>query len=101
MEQEHMAWSDPFAWLVGAGLAKVEGQGRVAERRLIEAAEGFDREGLKLYATIARRSLGSLLGGDRGRQMIQQSDEWMASQTIKNPQRLARMLAPGFDNPPA
>jgi hypothetical protein len=33
--------------------------------------------------------------------MIRQSDEWMASQTIKNPQRLARMLAPGFDNTPA
>jgi tetratricopeptide (TPR) repeat protein len=96
IEREHMAWSDPLACLVGAGLARMEGHSDIAERRLIEAADGFNRADMKLYAAIARRRLGSLLGDDRGRQMVRQSDEWMVSQTIRNPQRIARMLAPGF-----
>ena len=49
-----------------------------------------------LYAAAAHRRLGEILGDDRGRQLMADSDDWMTKQRIKNPERMTRMLLPGF-----
>jgi hypothetical protein len=36
------------------------------------------------------------LGGDRGRELIAEADEWMHNQEIKNAALMTRMLAPGW-----
>ena len=36
------------------------------------------------------------IGGDDGRKLIARADSWMASQMIRDPARMAAMLAPGF-----
>jgi len=51
---------------------------------------------MQLYAAVSRRRLGALVKGDRGRELLRQSDEWMAAQDVRNSALLTRMLAPGF-----
>lgn len=51
---------------------------------------------MRLHAAIARRQLGRLLGGDEGHALVEETDQWMAGQGIKNPARMAALLAPGF-----
>jgi hypothetical protein len=48
-----------------------------------------------LYAAAARRCLGLMVGGDEGRDLVAVADAWMAAQTIRNPERMTAMLAPG------
>ena len=66
---------------------------------LPEAISGFDAADMALYAAASRRCLGTLLGGDEGRALVQTSDAWMTSESIKNPARMTAMLAPGFGRP--
>jgi hypothetical protein len=51
---------------------------------------------MQLYAAVARRRLGALLGGERGRALRQRTEEWMASQEIRNPGAMSRLIAPGL-----
>jgi hypothetical protein len=94
--RERMAWSNPIAGLVRAGVASIEGQRAVAQRCLEDAAAQFDRADMKLYAAVARRRLGALKNDADGHELRRQAEAWMAAQQIKNPVALTRMLAPGF-----
>jgi hypothetical protein len=49
---------------------------------------------MRLFATVARRRLGELLGGADGGRMVDEANAWMREQTIRNPDRLAYALAP-------
>lgn len=62
---------------------------------LLAAAErAFDGADMALHAASARWRRGELLGGDQGRALVQQAEAWMAGQRIRNPARMAAMLAP-------
>jgi hypothetical protein len=50
---------------------------------------------MALFAAAARRCRGELLGGEAGRALVAEADAWMAAQSIRDPDRMARMLAPG------
>jgi eukaryotic-like serine/threonine-protein kinase len=50
---------------------------------------------MALYAAVAKRRRGELMGGDEGQALVQQADDWMRGEQIKNPQGMATMLAPG------
>jgi hypothetical protein len=94
--RERMPWSDPMALLVEAGVANLAGDPARAAERLSGSIDGFERADMKMYAAVARRRLGPLLGGERGRQLTRESDEWASAQQLKNPDRMARLVAPGF-----
>jgi len=64
-----------------------------ALRRVIEVAEGPD---LLLYANIARRREGELLGGRAGETAIAQADVFFEQEGAANPARLVAMFTPGF-----
>jgi hypothetical protein len=55
---------------------------------------------MRLHAVTAQRRLGEILGGDQGRELIQQADDWMTRQQIKNPVKITNLMAPGFNDPP-
>ena len=97
IEKERMSWAKPFATLIHATVAKRRNQSEHAATLLAEAIQGFENAGMNLYAAAARRRLGETLGGDRGRQLIAQSDAWMTAQRIKAPELMTRMLVPGFE----
>ena len=58
--RERMAWSDPLALLIEAGIASVERRHADAERQLQDAGERFERAEMGLYAAVTRRRLGAL-----------------------------------------
>jgi hypothetical protein len=54
---------------------------------------------MRFHAAVARRRLGALHDGERGRALVDAADTWMATQGIRNPARIARLIAPGFPDP--
>src|SRR5207244_1742579 len=87
----------PTPGLLRAGLEECSGHRPEAVRALEEALELFERAGMRLYAAAARRRLGQLLGGDRGRELVAAADAWMAGQGVVNPAR--RPGRRGFSRP--
>ncbi len=96
IEHEEMAYANPFATLIRAGIARRRGDDERAVSLLETAAKDFDAVHMRLYATVSRRRLGEMVGAERGRQMVAQTEEWMTKQQIKNPARMTNLLAPGF-----
>ncbi|MGI8835336.1 MAG: serine/threonine-protein kinase PknK [Pyrinomonadaceae bacterium] len=96
LEKENMGWAKPLAAVVRAAVAHQRGQHSEAISLLTAAADGFWQMDMRLYAAATRRRLGELLADDRGRQLITDADEWMTTERIKNPERMTRMLVPGF-----
>jgi serine/threonine protein kinase/tetratricopeptide (TPR) repeat protein len=93
---ENMAFSNPYAKLIQAGVARRRGHDAQAIRLLEQAVHEFDVARMKLYAMVARRRLGELINDDRGRELTRQTDEWMNRQQIKNPAKFTDLMAPGF-----
>ena len=96
LEKENMAWVAPFAAILLAGAASVEGDtGGAATflRSAIERAEAADMSG---YASAARHQLGVLLGGsEEGEVLVAGARAAMAEQGICVPDRFASTLVPG------
>ena len=99
IERENMGYANPLATLIRAGLAKQQGDHARALTLTEKALKEFEAADMRLYAVAARRRLGEMLGDDRGRQLVAQTEEWMAKQQIKNPARIINLLAPGFSAP--
>jgi serine/threonine protein kinase/tetratricopeptide (TPR) repeat protein len=96
---EKMAWSNPLAMLILAGLAHRGGDDERAVALMTQAVAGFEASDMKLYAATARRRLGEISGGDSGLELVNQADDWMSRQQIKNPSKVANLMAPGFSEP--
>ena len=96
IESEEMAYANPYANLIRAGIARRRGDDQRAISLLEKSAIDFDAAHMRLYAAVSRRCLGEVLGDDRGRELKAQSEEWMSKQEIKNPIRMMNLLAPGF-----
>ncbi|MCU0684228.1 MAG: serine/threonine-protein kinase [Polyangiaceae bacterium] len=86
----------PFALLLQASLARLEGEHEPARARLVEAERAFADADMALMATVSRRSRGLLLGGDEGGTLVREADDRMRADAIVAPARLASMLAPGL-----
>jgi hypothetical protein len=99
LEGENMPWADALARLTHAGVRGHRGDQVTAAVLFREAVTLLEAAGLRGYAAAARRGLGELLGGDEGEALVRQADTWMAAQQIRNPARMAAMLAPGFPKP--
>jgi hypothetical protein len=98
VESEKIFWAVPLVEMVRAGIASLTGDRAQAERLLISAAAGFDRADMGLYAAVARRRRGELLGlGGSGH--VAEADAWMADQGIRDTTRMSDVLAPGLWTP--
>jgi serine/threonine protein kinase len=81
-----------------AALAHREGDDQRAVGELEKAVHEFDADGMGLYANCARYRLGTLIGGDMGRELVEGYRSWAAEQGVKNPERMAAVNAPGFED---
>ncbi len=88
-------WAGPVAGLLQAGVAATRGDASAAAALLETAEREFASGDMALYAAVARRRRGELLGGAEGGALVAAADEWMGGQAIRNPPRMAAMLAPG------
>jgi len=96
IEREECPWGLGFVHAVRGGISSTGGDNAAAVEHLTRSAKAFEASNMRLYAQAARRRLGQLLGGDRGRALIQGADVWMASEEVQDPARLAGTLLPGF-----
>jgi len=97
LAKEKMPWIDPLADLLRAGLQRVQGRPDAAIEPLRRALRSFRAQDMALYAAVAERQLGLLIGGDEGTRLRVDAESWMAAQTIRNPAAIARVYAPGLE----
>jgi hypothetical protein len=97
--RERTHWGDPLALLLRASVAATRGETARALPLLESAEVGLTVAEMALHAAAARRRRGELVGGETGRGLVAAADAWMAGQGIKNPERMAAMLAPGLWRP--
>jgi serine/threonine protein kinase len=98
LERERVHWADALAALARAGIASIRGDWKQTARRLGFAASSFALTDMTLYAAVSRRCLGTILGGEKGKALVDSADAWMREQKIEDPAGFAAMLAPGrFD----
>jgi hypothetical protein len=82
-----------WATLLRAQQALLRGQAELADRLLAEAASQLDATDAGLMAAATRRCRGLVLGGDQGRQLIATADESLVARGVRDPVRLAALLA--------
>jgi hypothetical protein len=96
LERERIPWSNALARLIRATLAHQSGDVETAVDRLAQTVDAFSRADMHLYEAVCRRRLAALVGGDRGRALEREAQDWMTAQTVRNPPAIARLIAPGF-----
>ncbi len=99
LDRQVHPWSKPYANLLHAGLATLEGRRDRALDHLVAAAAGFDSSQMGLYAAVSRRRRGQLLGKMEGQGFVTDADEWIRGQGIQRPEAIADALAPGVWEP--
>ncbi len=88
-----LPWTNALALLLRAGIAAAQERPTEAADMLNAAVLAGDEAGMHLYAAVARRRRAELEGRESD---LLAADTWMATQGIKRPDRIARLLAPGF-----
>jgi hypothetical protein len=81
---------------VAATVAHLERNDEAAAGSLTGALDAFEAADMRLYAAVTRRRLGALVGGDRGRALRQQAEGWMATEDVRDPVAMSRLIAPGL-----
>lgn len=92
--KERMHWTRPLASIIRSILAASEDDWAATETQLRAAATDFDDAHMGLHAASARRRLGEMMGGEKGRRLIAESEEWMRRQNIQDPERMAGIFTP-------
>ncbi len=100
IEAHRLAWGDPLAQLLRAGLETLRQKPAPALEHLAAAEAGFEAADMELYAAVSRRRRGQVLGAAEGARFITQADRWMTDQGIRNPAAIAGVLAPGVWDAP-
>jgi serine/threonine protein kinase len=95
LAHERSPWAAALAALVGAAGEAAEGRRSVAMHQLESAEAAFTALDMPLHASVAKRQRG-VLAGSEGRDLVEQADDWMREQMVRNPAKFAAMLAPGF-----
>ena len=90
----HTAWAEALSFLLSGCIAAARGQDARALSALDDAIRRCEAGEMPLHAAAARQRRGELTGGDEGKALIAHAHEWMRSQSIRNPGRMAAMLAP-------
>ena len=88
-------WALGLSHLLLGGARTLRDDRLQAIRHLETAADVFRREGMGLYLAVTRRRLGELLENLDGDALVESANAAMRDQAIVNPDRFARMLAPG------
>jgi serine/threonine protein kinase len=97
LHREKLLWPEALALLIDAALTFRRGDAKRSGEILSTATEAFEKAEMRLHAAVARRRLGQLLGGTQGQELVRRAEEWMSGQKIRNLDRMAVLLAPGWE----
>jgi tetratricopeptide (TPR) repeat protein len=96
LERERTAYASAWARLLAAAVAAREGDVEGAGQ-LLKSAFYFAKDcDMLLLPAVAMRRLGQLTDTSEGRALQEETDAWMVEQGIRNPARMASVIAPGF-----
>ena len=93
LESERVPWADAHARSIRALVAAFRGDRSTAAQLLLEATALFDAVDMGLHAAVMRHRLGRLLSEEPARASHAEALQWMGSQEIRNPGRMADMIA--------
>jgi hypothetical protein len=96
LAREGMEWATAFAATIQAAVSAARGKTEEAVKLLRSAQAHFEAAEMPLFAAACSRHVGTILRGDQGDDMIRQADGTLAVQNIRDPERFADMLVPGF-----
>jgi eukaryotic-like serine/threonine-protein kinase len=96
LERETAQWAAPYAAYIRACIQYLEGNNPAAIARLETAIVGFEKAGMRLYRAAAQRRLGQLIRDQRGTELVGDAERVFTEQGVRDPPRLASMMAPGF-----
>jgi hypothetical protein len=86
-------WPRANGALVRAGVSSLRGDDEGARRHLESAVALFtEATPMPIFAAAARRQLGSLLGGDAGKVMVDEADDALRAEDVVRPDAFASML---------
>jgi serine/threonine protein kinase len=85
IEKEKAPWAQPFATSLRAGVASLRGQTTEKADLLAQAARGFEKWDLLLYAKAADHRRG-----------VAGAEEWLHARGVKNVPAMLDVLMPGF-----
>jgi hypothetical protein len=97
LAREDVPYARVQALLLGAGVERQRGEDAECCRLLERATALAEAHDYPHYASAACLRRGSLLGGSRGAALVSRAREWMTEQSIRAPERMARIWAPGFE----
>jgi hypothetical protein len=84
------------AKLLRAGIASTRGDMSTALEHLSFAIDRFKECGSHFWYAVSLRRKGQVIGGDEGKALMREADDWMWSEGIKNPARMTAAFIPGF-----
>jgi tetratricopeptide (TPR) repeat protein len=96
IEDRRMAWADPLAKLLRAGIANLVGDSTTAEELLTKAESEFRTAGMLMYAAASQFHRGRITRAKVGEELIQSAETFMVGEGIVNSNAIANMLVPGF-----
>jgi len=96
LAQEDAAWALALSHLINGCAAAASNHVSAALASLQRAEDGFRKADMSLHVAAAQRRRGELIGGSEGERLVSEADAWMTSQSVRNPARFTRMLAPGI-----
>jgi hypothetical protein len=90
LAREQAAWAKAESQIVRAGLAAWDGDRVKAAELLDIAARTLEALDLAQTGIPCRRQQGLLLGGDRGRSLVEAADAALAAQGVRDPEKWSR-----------
>ena len=82
--------------MLRAGLAALRGRRDRAEAHLRGARDLFAAADMGVAAAVAGWRLGEAVGGREGRDLIDRADGDLRARSIRRPDRVVALFAPGF-----
>jgi hypothetical protein len=95
LERDDSEHACVWATLLRAGIAASQRREEAAREHLQQAASLADSRDMEMCGAVAEWRLGDL-GQDSARKS---AEAWMRRQEVRKPERLARLIAPGFPSP--
>jgi len=98
IDKQKTHYGAPLAQLIRAGVAARRGAQEQCIELLERAIAGFQTADMLLHVHSTRFQLGKLIEGDEGARLVAAATSWMQEQSIVRPDRMAAMIAPGFED---
>lgn len=96
LQREKLAWAKPMALSLASAMALLDGDHEKARDRLGAAMRAFKEENMTGMMAAAQLRMAQLITGSEAERLASSATEWMREQGVKNPQKMAAALLPGF-----